>query len=325
MKILLSGISSPLGLFTAKLLLQKGYTIRGFSRSIPKKKIPGIEFISCDLRSSSKLKKLVKGCDAIIHIAALSSPWGKRKDFFEINAEGTRILLTAALEENCKRFIYISTPSIYFEYKDALNICEHKCAKRPVNDYTESKLQAEKYIELAKHKGLETFILRPKALFGPGDNVLVPRILKVLKKGGVPRFFNHDILIDVTYVENVAYAIALAIDADKKYSGSRYNITNGEPLPLHTVIQMLLKEMGYVYKERKIPYTLAKIFAYLSEKMAIITRKEPAFTQYSVGALAFSQTLSIKKARKELGYRPIISIKEGTIRYGKWWHENHHI
>jgi nucleoside-diphosphate-sugar epimerase len=324
MKVLISGISSPLGFYTAKLLKERGSAVLGFSRNLPTNKIEGISYCRSDIRLSD-LHKLSIGCDVIVHIAALSSPWGRRRDFFEINAEGTKRLLEAAWANGCSRFIYISTPALYFAYKDGFSLDESQIASKPVNFYCASKALAESYVSAYHNKGLETLILRPKALFGPGDTVLVPRLLKALANGGIPRFTKRDVMVDLTYVENVAEAILLAIDTPAKYSGSIYNITNDEPYPLHQVIQNLLSAMGLPYKEKKIPYPVARSLAYLLEIVSIFYPKEPLFTQYAVGALTFSQTLSINKAKTELGYAPKISIEEGINRYAKWWktHANH--
>lgn len=316
MKVLISGISSPLGFYTSKLLKERGADVIGFSRTSLEN--------PCDIRTCN-LHKLSSGCDVIVHIAALSSPWGKKDDFFEINAEGTKRLLEASIANGCSRFIYISTPALYFKYKDGFNLDESQIASKPINFYAASKALAESYVNEFHKKGIETFILRPKALFGPGDTVLVPRLLKALANGGIPRFTKKDVIIDLTYVENVAEAILLAIDAPAKYSGSTYNITNDDPRPIDQVIEHLLNAMGLQYKERQMPYPLARALASLLEFTSIFYRKEPLLTGYAVGALTFSQTLSINKAKTELGYSPKISIEDGINRYATWWktHANH--
>jgi nucleoside-diphosphate-sugar epimerase len=321
MNVLITGISSPLGYYTAKHLLAKGWKVKGVSRSTPKAPLPEVKYIACNV-CSPDIEKHIKNCQYIVHAAALSSPWGKKKDFFKTNLEGTKNILYYALRHHCQRLIFISSPSIYFEYKDHLNITEEYCAAKPVNHYAASKISAEDAVAQASKQGLETFILRPKAIFGPGDQVLIPRILQSLKSGGVPRFVQKDIILDITYVENISHAIFQSLTADSCFSGQAYNITNDCPLPLHTLIKMIIEKMGFKYKERHIPYRAAKIIAYICEKISLLTNKEPLFTPYSVGALSFSQTLSIDKAKKELNYQPIISIEEGIEKYEKWWKNN---
>lgn len=322
MRVLITGISSSLGYYTAKALLKKGYFVGGLSRSIPKNCLEKTQYYSCDITDYPKVSEISQNYDTIIHMAALSSPWGKKKDFFKINEEGTKNLLKAALKQGVKRFIFISSPSIYFEYKDQFYIEEAALSNKPVNDYAASKQAAEKWVDQASQMGLETFILRPKAIFGPKDRVLIPRMIHAIQSKGIPRFFKEDILVDITYVENVADAIVLAVQADSKYAGSKYNITNDEPVLLHQAIAKILQQIGYPYRERKIPYPLAKFIAFFSEKISFITHKEPLLTRYTVGALSFSQTLCIAKAKKELGYEPKVSIEEGMNRYKKWWYEN---
>ena len=110
MNVLISGISCPLGYYTALEFIKRGYKVGGFSRVIPKKQLEGVKYYSCNIEASSQLENIVNGYNIIIHIAALSSPWGKKKAFLKTNVEGTRNLLNAALKFKVKRFIYISSP-----------------------------------------------------------------------------------------------------------------------------------------------------------------------------------------------------------------------
>ncbi len=313
MRVLISGISGSLGTCTAKRLLEYGEVI-GFARR--KCEIEGVQSFQCDLKESDQFDRLTKGCDTVVHIAALSTPWGKKEDFFALNAEATSALLKAAVKNGVKRFIYISTPAIYFDFTDRFDIEETWCPRKCVNDYAASKLLGEHIVQAAE--GIETFILRPKALFGPGDQVVIPRLLAALKGGGIPRFVKKDVWIDMTYIENVAEAIVKACLADAKFSGSIYNITNGEPMPLHRTIKQLLTHMGYSYKERRFPYILAQIIAFFSK----FSKQEPLLTRYTVGSLSYSQTLSIEKAKKELGYVPLISMEEALAQTARFY-ENH--
>jgi len=326
MKIGITGISSPLAQVTAKKLLALGHEVIGFSRDPTKIDLAGVVLHSGDLRNRKRVKEILEGCEVIIHIGALSTPWGDKKDFEEVNVKGTGYVIEAALEGGCRRLIHISTPSLYFDYRDKWEIQEEAVVSKPVNHYARSKKKAEKLIDEAFRLGLETITLRPRALFGPGDTVLMPRILKALAKGGVPRFRSKEPLIDVTYIENVADAILCAVVAEASIcSGKKYNITNGEPVGLYALFQEILSEIGVQYREKRISYPLARAIAFIAELASRFSGEEPLLTSYSVGVLSFSQTLCIQKAVHELGYRPRISLKEGIKAYGLWWRDNESI
>src|SRR6185437_15399197 len=110
--------------------------------------------------------------------AALSSPWGKYKDFYQANVLGTENLIKAAPKD--ARFIHVSSPSIYFDFSEKHNIKEDDpLPRKPVNYYVKTKLMAEALIDKAfNEQQLNVITIRPRAIFGPYDRAILPRILK---------------------------------------------------------------------------------------------------------------------------------------------------
>ena len=109
------------------------------------------------------MDRLVQGVDAIVHAAALSSPWGRKDAFWNANVEPTRLLLEAAARHGVKRFVFVSTPSMYFEMKPQLGITEDHPLPRPINQYAASKREAERLVTSSK---IPHVVLRPRALVG---------------------------------------------------------------------------------------------------------------------------------------------------------------
>jgi len=318
--IVISGITSAIGINLALYLVKEGYSVKGFARRIDKAPSclihPKIELLSADLGDLASLKSICIGADYVVHLAALSSPWGKYEDFYSVNVEGTRSLITASEKANLKRFIHISTPSIYFDHRDRLDIAEDDpLPKAFVNHYAATKMLAEAAVFASS---CPSIVLRPRAIFGPYDQTLLPRLLKVCKKRGLPTFSKRSPLVDITYVENLSQAILLAINAKKECEGKAYNITNGQPRPLCDLVDHLLKQLSIEQKHRFVPYPLAKGVAVMLEALGHMTGKEPPLTRYGLGVLKHSQTLSIAKARQELNYHPKIDINEGLDRYAHW-------
>ncbi len=321
--IVISGISSSLGISLSLKLANMGIQVLGFARRIDSvKKIlhhPLIQLQTADLSDGILMRSICSKADVVVHLAALSSPWGKYADFYRVNVEGTKSIIQASRYAKITRFIHVSTPSIYFDYHDRLNIAEDATLpKKSVNAYAATKKMAEEIVDLAFSEGLPSITLRPRAIFGPHDRTLFPRVLKTCQNGGVPSFSKKSPTIDITYVDNVAQAIGLAINAPLSCLGQKYNITNGEPAPLESILRFLFDELSIPLKTRRIPYPLAYLAASLAELKGYITRKEPSLTRYGVGVLTYSQTLSIEKAKQELNYQPIISLNEGIKRYADW-------
>jgi nucleoside-diphosphate-sugar epimerase len=305
------------------MLAEKGIPVLGFARRIDHVKEllshPLIRLQAADLNDEALIRSICADAVGIVHLAARSSPWGKYADFYHVNVEGTKSLIRAAAHSKIKRFVHISTPSIYFEYTDRLDISEKDpLPKVSVNAYATTKKLAEDVVDLAFSQGLPVITLRPRAIFGPHDKTLFPRVLKACQEGGIPFFDKKSPVVDITYVDNVAHAIWLAINAPHSCLGQKYNITNGEPTLLGNILELLFAKASIPLRKRRIPYSLAYVVALLSELKSYLTEKEPLLTRYAIGVMAYSQTLSIEKAKRELNYQPIISLNEGIIRYVDW-------
>ena len=280
-------------------------------------------FHPIDLSNSNSLKSLDLACSdayAVVHCAALSSPWGKESDFISANVKGTEHILLAAEKAKVPRFIHISTPSLYFDFKSQINIKESSPLPPSFcNEYATTKAQAEK---LVLSSNLHSFILRPRGLFGPQDRAIAPRLLGFIKNKNLLLPSSRDPLVDLTYVDNVADAIILAVESDCE-SGNIFNISNGQPGHIKSLLTDLLSELAPNTQIKGLNYKWVRILVKWNQwiHQYLLNHKEPRLTNYSAALLHYDQTLDISKAQKILGYQPKVSIKEGIKRYANW-HKN---
>lgn len=283
----------------------------------------GVEFEAGDLTDSKFVNQITQNIDVIVHCAALAAPWGNYQHFYDANVLSTQNLIDAARRNKVKRIVYISTPSIYQTHSgDQLNISELDILpKKMINHYAATKLEAENLLKDAFHRGLETIILRPRAIIGRGDPHILPRIIAAHKAGRLHVIGDGKNKVDVTSVSNVVDAIELSIFAPEQALGHAFNITNGTPIPLWEMIDVVFEKLNLQFSKRKIPYFLAFNMARLQEWTATLTRsqKEPALTRYGVGVLSKSMTLSIHKAQNLLGYRARQTNKEAIEEFVNWW------
>ena len=318
---LITGATGFLGQRVCDDLAGQGVSVRaqGRNKDIGQKlKDKGYDFIQMDLREDSL--ELCKGIDIVIHSAALSSPWGRREDFYEINVAATIKLLKSAIHNKVKKFIYISSTSVYFDFTDRFDIKEtDPVAKKAPSLYTKTKLQAEN--ELLKFKDqIDIIIIRPRGIFGPRDTSLIPRVIAAHDKGRLAIIGNRDTILDLTYVGNVSHAAILCAKKDIE-SGQIFNITNGEPVKLWTLIDKILSRTGRELNQKVIPFSLVYYLSWLSEIICSLPfiKREPTFTRYTTGLLAKSQTLNIDKAKDLLGYKPIRNMQESIDETIDWY------
>lgn len=331
MKVLLTGATSGLGRNAAQWLLDAGHQVHATGRDTQvgnALRAQGAEFTALDLTQATlgQCQALMVGFDAVWHCAAKSSPWGRREDFYQANVVATQTLAEAAGRAGVRRFVHISTPSIYFDFQPHHEIVEHYRASRFANHYASSKYAAEQGIQalVPRYPGTTYVILRPRGLFGPHDRVILPRVLSRIEQDrGVLRLpGGGSALLDLTFVLNVVHAMDLASRSTSLPSGAAYNITNHQPMRLADMLHLLLHEqLGLRYRLQAVPYRLLLGVAGGLELLSAVTRKEPPLTRYSVGALYFDMTLSQTRATQELGYSPRYTMEQGIEQTGAWFRQ----
>ncbi|MFI8417768.1 NAD-dependent epimerase/dehydratase family protein [Serratia sp. NPDC078593] len=330
MKVLVTGATSGLGRNAVEYLRRQGIKVRATGNNPSMGRLlekMGAEFIQADLTNlvSSQAKAMLAEVDVLWHCSSFTSPWGTEEAFELANVRATRRLGEWAAAYGVSQFIHISSSAVYFDYHHHRNITEEFRPARYANEFARSKAAGEQVIEQLALSNPQTrfTILRPQGLFGPHDNVMLPRLLHMIKHYGnllLPR--GGAALVDMTYLENAAHAMWLATQKENTPSGRAYNITNQQARPLRTVVQQLIDELSMKCRIRSVPYPMLDMMARGMEKLGSKDEKEPVLTHYGVAKLNFDLTLDTTRAQQELNYRPIVSLDEGIIRTARWLKEH---
>jgi 2-alkyl-3-oxoalkanoate reductase len=326
MNVLLTGATGFLGFRLLEMLSQHN----GISKLIATGRTirtshfvdhPKVTYQLGDLTDPAFAESLTAQADNIIHAAALSSPWGKRSDFRKANTLATRYLVRAAARHGAKRFVFISSSSVYVTKQDRFNVSESDpLPGRFVNHYASTKREAELEVIC---QGLPYIILRPRALIGRGDTVIMPRLINAFKTGRLRKIGQGNNLADLTPVENVVSAITLSLFAGPLAINQVYNISNGSPVMLWDAIGKILGLLGYDFDDRKrVPLWAASAMARIMELKSVLSGgAEPPLTAYSVLTLAKSLTMDISKAMQFLAYEPRVSTDEAIADFVHWYKE----
>jgi len=323
MRVLVTGASGFIGSHTARHLATVGHEVLAVGRDqnrLAAMRAAGCQIQSLDL-ASDDLSSAVTGQSAIVHCAARASPWGRLEDFHRDNVVTTERLLSAAASTGTvRRFVHLSSPSIYFRHQDQYNLSEDfDPPDRWPTSYARTKWESECCVR--RFISLSPIILRPRAVFGPGDRAIVPRLIAVAERGYFPLPAHGRAWTDVTCVDNVVEAVSVALQAPDALAGRAFNITNDEPLQVRDLLLQLFGALKINVRLIPVPRSVMLGLARCSEWLTAYPQpgKEPKITSYGAGLLSFSQTLSIKAARRELSYAPSVSLKEGLRRYADWW------
>jgi nucleoside-diphosphate-sugar epimerase len=317
-RVLVTGAGGLLGACLVRQLAADGHAVVALGRSPSLREMfsAPVAVRICDLVDGASVSSLDIGeeLDSVVHCAGLSSNWGARRAFALNNVTATGNLLDQAGRWGFPHFIYVSSSSVYFRFRDQLDVSENVPLPRPVNDYAWSKAAAEQLVRSASH--IRATIVRPRGIYGQGDTALLPRLLRAAAKGPLPSFGGGRAVIDLTHVEDVVAAIASILHQRDKAAGTIYNVSGGEAVSIRDIVERSARLAGVEVRWREIPWPVgfAAIRAVEAWHSAFRPKVEPTVTAYSAGLFAFSQTLDLTAIRRDLGWQPAISFDEGLRR-----------
>lgn len=321
--ILVTGGGGFLGGAIVRMLVAGGEAVRTYSRSsYPHLSRLGVGQIRGDLADSRKLAKACRGVEAVFHVAAKPGVWGSYKSFYTPNVVGTRNVIEACRLNGVQRLIFTSSPSVIFDGKDMQGIDESVPYPETFHThYPRTKAQAEQAVLDAARNGLPAVALRPHLIWGPGDNHLIPRILA--RASRLRRVGRGTNLVDTIYIDNAAHAHLLAEAALKNnpaISGKVYFISQDCPIALWEMIDLILAAGGKPPVKKSISPAAALLAGAVCEGLFKLfqIKKEPPMTRFVARELATSHWFNIAAAKRDLGYRPIVSMQEGLRRLAAW-------
>jgi nucleoside-diphosphate-sugar epimerase len=317
MKIVVTGATGSLGMALMHRLTDENYSVLGLGLSpskIENMRKQGFDVKQCDITDLEKLQDCIKQSDLVIHCAAFAAPFGSKKQFFNTNVLGTENVFQAAKNSSVSRIIAISSASIFDGMKHQKPHGDQTPDKRfrPKHPYGASKFDAE-LVCLDQPKDL-WLGLRPRAVFGKGDQTLIPRLKRLIGKNHYKTIGNGDTLIDITCLSNFIDAVCLAIKAPKQSLGQFYNISNGDPRTFKSIMQTYTSKSSKSYRQLKIPYIPILVFAYFFNSIASLVpgkKWEPRITPYGIRQVTSSLILDISGAKKALNWEPKMTFEQG--------------
>lgn len=326
-KVLVTGGGGFLGKAIIRKLVEQGQPVWNFSRhSYPDLEALGVQQIQGDLSDKSAVENALSGMDTVYHVAAKPGVWGTYDEYYKPNVLGTRNVIHACKKNNIKNLIYTSSPSVIFTGKDMEGVDESiPYPEKTHTHYTHTKTIAEKEVREAAKQGLNTIILRPHLIWGPGDPHLVPRVIQRSRK--LVRVGSRNSLVDTIYIDNAADAHILAakkLEENPSLSGKIYFISQDDPIPIWDMINGILNAAGLSPITRTLPLRVVWTIGAILEFFYTVFRipGEPKMTRFVANELGTSHWFDIRAAKKDLGYSPQISTEEGFRRLKEWLVQN---
>ncbi|MGH0183186.1 UNVERIFIED_CONTAM: hypothetical protein FKN15_011500 [Acipenser sinensis] len=275
------GGSGFLGQHLVEKLLEKGYAVnvfdicQGFNND-------QVTFFLGDLCCKEDLVPALEGVTVVFHCASPAPSSNNKELFYRVNYTGTKAVIQACKEAGVQEVLGANNPN-------------------------------ENFLTVA---------IRPHGIFGPRDPQLVPILVETARKGKM-KFIIGDRknLVDFTYVENVVHGHILAAESLHKNSpvcGKAYHITNDKPVAFWDFLSQVLVGLDYEPPRYRLPYLLVYYLALLLSLLALLLKPfiafQPTFTPMRVALAGTHHYYSCKRAKEDMGYRPLVSLDQAIER-----------
>jgi len=313
--VLVTGASGLLGGAVAAAVRDAGHEVRTLQRR--PSGVAGVTDLLGSVTDATTVAHAVAGVDAIVHLAAKVSLAGAPAEFENVNVGGTLRLLRAATDSTASRFVFVSSPSV--AHAGASIVGDDALPADPLRargDYARTKATAELMALAADSPELAVVAVRPHLVWGPGDTQLVARIVDRASRGRLPLLGHGAALIDTTYIDNAASAIAAALERAPEVHGNSYVVTNGEPRPVAELLAGMCAAAGVPAPRWSVPAGVARAAGSVIEAVWRVRPgvDEPPMTRFLAEQLSTAHWFDQRRTRADLQWTPTVSLDEGFER-----------
>lgn len=310
-----TGGSGFVGGALVRRLVAEGWRVRALARS-PQSAAAVVEAgasaVHGDVDDLDALASGAAGCDVAFHAAAQTTEWGPREQYLRVNVGGTRNVIEACRRAGVRRLVHVGTEAAMLAGQPLIDIDE-TAPLRPdsASLYCATKAMAEQAVLAAHGDGLETVVVRPRFVWGPGDRTILPALLEAVRRGRFRWIGGGTHQTSTTYIENAVHGLLLAARASTP--GRSYFITDGDPVIFREFVAELLATQGVHVPDKSMPPAAARAAATVLEMTWRVLRLggTPPVTRTALWVASLECTIDITRARSELGYQPVTSRAEG--------------
>lgn len=272
----------------------------------------GATAVRGDVVELDALVQGMQGCGVVHHCAGWVKPVGRLAEARAVNAQGTQNVLDAARRAGVARLVHVSTEAVLMDGGPLVRVDETApYPRRPLGAYAISKGEAERNVRRAAAEGLHACIVRPRAIWGRGDTVALPRLVAAVRAGTFAWIGGGEHLTSTCHVDNVVEGMLLA--AERGGPGETYFLSDGAPVVFKRWVSDLLATQGLDAPDRTLPYSAAAAIGWVLEQLwTLFGRRGELPLSRAVAALIGQEcTVVDDKARRELGYRAHVGMAEG--------------
>jgi len=320
-KVLVTGGTGFTGKALVRRLLDEGHTVTAldYKEGLKTEELRdwGAKVVIGSVTDKAVVEEAVQGVDIVQHMAAAFRELDVPESYYdEVNVGGTRIVLEAAKQAGAKRFIYTSTCGVHGNVDNPPG--GEDAPIQPADYYQHTKYLAEPIVLEYNCPEMPCVILRPAAIYGPGDPERFFMIFKRVASGKFPMFGTGKTLYHPLYIDNLVDALMLAMDPGKG-DGEAYLIADEEYVEIGDLVKRTGKALGVDVKIPHFPVTPLVIAGHICEKVCKPFHVTPPIFPRRVDWYRQNRAFNIDKAKRDLGYEPKVGLDEGLKRTAEWY------
>ena len=323
MRVFLTGGTGLVGSHLAQDLRSAGHEVVALRRRESETRF--LEDLGCtlaegDVRADADaLQGAMEGCTHLVHAAALVYAGGEWPKVRAVNVDGTRNVLTAAVRAGMDHVVHVSSVAVYGEAEapiDETTPIDTDLA--PGDLYARSKREAEEVARgIEEKRGMPVTIVRPSAVYGERDRLMVPALARVLRIPFFPLLGPGDNTLPVVYAGNVASAIVLALEAGR--GRTTYDVARDHPLTQRTLFEGLSAGLGRSTRFFPLPAGLVRTGGELLAGLGVTTPGAQHLSINRVTRLALGENpFPTRRIREELGWDPPHEHGDALERTARW-------
>jgi nucleoside-diphosphate-sugar epimerase len=266
------------------------------------------------------VNKAVKGCEVVHHVAAMFRQVNQPKQvYWDVNVEGTRVVLDAALRHGVRSVVNCSTQGVHGDIKHEPG--DEHSPIAPADYYQYTKYEGEKVIPEFLGQGTKIVTLRPTAIYGPGDPDRYMIIFKKVKNGQFLMFGDGTTHYHPVYIDNLVDAFEVAAES-KQGDGEAYIIGDEKYYSLNDLVTEVAHSLGVDLHIRHLPFWPLWTAALACEVVYKPLPQDPPLFRRRVDWFRQNRAFSIHKAQRDLGYKPKVGLEDGLAHTARWYLEN---
>jgi nucleoside-diphosphate-sugar epimerase len=311
-RVFITGAAGFIGRRLALRYRELGAEVRG----VDVRPDPELDVVAGDVSGPGSWQEHARGCDLVVHTAAVVGFGGRHERYWKVNGMGTRNALDAAAFAGARRFVHLSSIVVFgIDFPDGV---EESYPTFPTGSpYTDTKIVSEQAVLAAHAAGeLPCTVVRPGDVYGPRSGPWAISIAKAVKSGLFALPEGGRGILSPVYVDNLVDGIVLAA-ASPAAEGQVFTLTDGVGIENREYFGRFCEWLGKP-PPRSLPAGVMKAATWPMAKAAQLRGGESDVNPATVAYMCRRGTYSIRKAREMLGYEPRVGLDEGMERMREW-------